>query len=103
MTAQQIPPLFLPHNGTDTSKEAADGARKFASDQSRRVLAYVTGKGADGATRDEISERTGIGIPAVCARVNELVAADILSATSIRRPTRSGKAAEVVVAKEFKP
>jgi hypothetical protein len=53
--------------------------------QRGRVLATVANS-ADGLTRQEISDLSGLGLPSVCARVNELLAQKAL----IEQPHLSG-------------
>ena len=58
--------------GSDTSREAAERARKFIGRQGLTVLAWFVARGAYGGTQREASEALGIGRPSVCARCHAL-------------------------------
>jgi len=95
----EVLPLFaerLPHNRTATSRAAAEGARPYAGRQAQQVLAAVRNE-PGGLTREEIAERTGIRLAAVCARVNALVRAG-LAVENGTRTTSGGRQAKVVLA-----
>ena len=62
-----------------------------------RIAAFVRGRGAIGATRDEISVELSIGLPTVCGRVRELFESELVYASGRRRPTRTGSMAVVMV------
>lgn len=86
-----------PHNGSATSKLAALSVEETAGPQGERVYAYIAASG--GATRDAIAEALSMGIPSVCARVAQLLAAGRLHETDETRPTRSGRQAKVLRAR----
>lgn len=62
-----------------------------------RIAAFICGRGAIGATRDEISVELSIGLPTVCGRVRELFESQLIYASDRRRPTRTGSMAVVMV------
>lgn len=89
-------PVSLPHNGTPTSRAAAESCEPQAGTDRRRVLDYVAGRGSEGATRDEIAAALQLKIQTVCGRVNDLVRQGNLRASEQTRPTESGRAAAVL-------
>lgn len=108
MTAQQIPPLFLPHNGTAPSIAAAKVAKHGASAQYARMLAIYRQRGASGMTDDEMAEyteRSGEPIKpdAIRPRRGALITDGLVVDSGTKRATRSGCMATVFVAKEYKP
>jgi len=94
-------PKPLPHNGTATSIAAADSqsTRKVQLDR-ERILAHVRNSG--GETRDQIEEATGMIGNTIRPRVKELLRAGKLVETTIQRPTRTGRGANVLVIGEGK-
>jgi hypothetical protein len=71
--------------------------------QRRRVLATVASS-ADGLTRQQISDLSGLGIPSVCARVNELLAQKALigqphpsGVGCVLRQNKSGRWASILI------
>jgi hypothetical protein len=81
-----------------TSREAADAIKPDASELRRRVLAYLRGRGEDGATDEEM--QTGIPMPANTERPRrcELVEMGSVVDSGRKRRTRSGRNAVVWVA-----
>ncbi len=59
----------LPHNGTETSRQAAELAEPGANTDCGRILAYLRQCGDRGATRDEIAAHLGMLIQTVTPRV----------------------------------
>jgi len=86
----------LPHNGTETSREAAksQSPKKTEADK-LRILAFVNGC-QDGATRDEIEVHLGMRVNTINPRVNELVAQGKLSDGPDKRLTRGNCKAGVL-------
>jgi hypothetical protein len=73
--AQEAPPApapeikpVTPHNGTETSREAAEMAEPRASSDCGRILAYLRTR-PDGATREEIAKALEMLIQTVTPRV----------------------------------
>lgn len=77
----EVPP-FQPYSAT--SRAAALDAATRTPGQRERILDYVRSRGADGATRREISDALGIEIGTVCGRVKPMLAAGELSVIGTR-------------------
>ena len=103
------PDARAPFNrGSETSREAADAAEPHLQRWERIVLAAVRRAGAQGATCDEVETETGLSHQTASARVNALKRPDRpggpeLFAAGRKRPTRSGRKAEVYVVAEHRP
>jgi hypothetical protein len=80
-----------------TSREAADAIKPDASELRRRVLAYLRGRGEDGATDEEM--QTGIPMVPNTQRPRrvELVEMGSVVDSGRKRRTRSGRNAVVWV------
>lgn len=89
----------LVHNGTETSKAAAESMVGAAEIQLRRILEFIRSKGEYGATRDEIVAALGIDIPSVCGRCDNLLRMKLIYETDVKRKTRKGRFAFVLRAK----
>lgn len=98
-----------PHNGTETSIEAAEKIQEDAHADRWRVLRYVVGCGDRGATREEIEHAltmTGNSVrPRVweCVEVEQVrrhfgVSTPLLAAPGHKRLTLSGAKAFVLLA-----
>ena len=61
-----------PHNGTETSEEAAHLIEGKLNQQCFTVLGVVAAAGPQGVTREEVCQRAGVVNQAVCARLNTL-------------------------------
>ncbi len=86
---------FLPHNGSETSKEAAAKAVSRAESDRETIFAAIVAAG--GLTRDEIEVVTEISGNTVRPRVVELVKAGrIEESTTEWRNTRLGCRAAVL-------
>lgn len=57
---------------SETSRAAAQRAKRFAPSQADRVLAWFRQQGSRGGTQKECDRALGIGRPSVAARVNGL-------------------------------
>ncbi|MFP4145884.1 MAG: hypothetical protein ACLFV3_12165 [Phycisphaeraceae bacterium] len=82
------PPIVgrVPHNGTETSREAAEQLERFGAETAcGRVLAAIAAAGERGLTNQEIAERLDMREGAVCGRTNQLAEARRIE---IRRPKR---------------
>jgi hypothetical protein len=93
-------PLFayVPHNGTDTSRAAAESMAPHVSEIERNVLDFVIDAGPRGATCDEAETLLEYTHQTASARLRGLVLKGLIRDSGARRPTRSGRAARVYVA-----
>ena len=99
MTRTDALPLFAreaPHNGTETSRDAAAAIREHLGRLECRVLVYIAGR-ADGATREEIGAALTMKGDTVRPRVAELVARKLVRENGETRRTTSGRRAAVLV------
>jgi hypothetical protein len=98
-----------PHNGTETSREAAESVVDTAEADRWRVLRFVASRGDYGATRQEIEAALSIGGDSVRPRVWECVEVEqvrrhfgvnepLLTAPGHKRKTASGRSAFVLLA-----
>ena len=63
----------LPYvHDSDTSREAAEQARKFVGPQGELVRAWFMARGAYGGTQREAAEALNLGRPSMCARCHAL-------------------------------
>lgn len=90
-------PLFNqpPSQRVDTSEAAAESMVPVAPTLRRRVLAYITAQGWEGATQDECAEALNLKTQTAVARVWELERAGLIYKTDRKRQTRSGRDARV--------
>jgi len=86
---------YVPHNGTDTSRAAADSMKPHVSDLEREVLQFV--KLCGGATCDEIEYGKGMAHQTASARIKGLADKGLVRDSGARRKTRSGRQARVYV------
>lgn len=63
----------------------------------RKVIAFVRSRGPQGATSDEIELALGLPHQTVSARITEAKAGGDLAPSGLRRLTRSGRSAAVLV------
>jgi hypothetical protein len=92
-----MPPA--PHNGTATSLAAA-----MALDPDWQAtqcgIVYAAIKARADATREELTEATGLPIQTICGRVDNLLKMGMVyEPEGVTRPTKSGRQAHVVRAK----
>lgn len=94
-----------PHVRHSSTSEAAAEAIKPKVGKLQAQILRVVRESADGLTRDEIEQITGLPHTTSSARVRELFLKGLLetrvnreTGISYRRPTRSGKMAEVCFA-----
>jgi hypothetical protein len=92
-----MPPA--PHNGTATSRAAA-----LALDPDWQAtqcgIVYAAIKARADATREELTEATGLPIQTICGRVDNLLKMEMIyEPAGLTRPTKSGRQAQVVRAK----
>ena len=88
---------------SETSHEAYASIVEHRNGLSRKVAAAIYECGGRGATREELSEITGLKIQTICARVWELYNVAAILEGPDKRPTRSGRRAFVLRAKCYKP
>lgn len=88
---------MLPTNGTETSAQAALSMEKAAPAIRERVLDFITARGMNGATADEVEAALCGRHQTISARVNELARAMAIVPLGNRK-TRSGRSAIVWVA-----
>jgi len=91
-------PLFMvtaPHNGTQTSKDAAADIREHASGLRARVLAFIASRGSYGATAQEIENALGMNGSTVRPRLVELRENGCVRDDLDTRKTASGRNAAV--------
>lgn len=94
---RDIAPPFQRHSAT--SKAAAEGVRPKAPSYRAGIVGFVKGRGAQGATNEEICEELGIKLQTVCPRVLELREMGELVDSGRTRETRSRRPAVVWVHK----
>ena len=92
------------HNGTETSKEAAETAKPKIRRGQMKVLRAVL-EAPEGLTRDQLSMITEMPTQTVCARANELIKlgelgpkTDSKTGKKLTRHTRTGSNAEILFA-----
>ena len=97
---EQLDLPYTPYQrGSDTSEGAAESIAPTASSLAGKVLALIRRQGEYGATRDEIEQRLGMLMQTVTARVRGLVLDGFIKDSGRRRLTRSGRKAEVLIAR----
>lgn len=84
---------------SETSRRAAKQAKAKAPTEREKVLAYFRKQGERGATDDECQQALGMDPSTQRPRRVELWRARLVVGTPVTRPTRSGRAAQVWVAK----
>lgn len=84
------------HNGTRTSREAAQQILPFADNQRRRILEYLRLHFISGATREEIQDALGMQGDSVRPRVRELLKDHLISESDRTARTKSGRFAQVL-------
>ncbi len=90
----KLPPK-LPHNGTTTSKLAADSMRCSAGAQQQRVLECLQQAGDAGLTDEEIQRALDLSGNSERPRRSKLVELGLVRNTGLMRKTNSGHAAVV--------
>lgn len=92
-----LPPK-TPHNGTPTSRIAAQQAKTFAASQQEQVFAFIKQAGEHGATDQEIQDALNIGESSERPRRVRLVELGRVADSRTMRMTRSECPAKVWVA-----
>lgn len=86
----------LPYvRGSDTSRAAAESMEHIAPTLRHKVYQAILGRGAHGATDDEVVHVIGLPHRTVTARRRELERMGAVYRTEVRRPTSSGRSAGV--------
>ena len=93
-----MPGRPAPHSGGDTSREAAGTVRADAGRLRQAVLAFILGRGADGATDAEIQAALSLAGDTERPRRWELQRASLIADSGQRRRTRTGRKAVVWIA-----
>ncbi len=91
----------LPHNGTDTSRDAAESIAPVVNELARGVYDFIKSRGPFGATDEE--QQMNLGIPGNTQRPrrNRLEAAGLIRRSGDKRATASGRMAHVWVASDL--
>lgn len=87
----------VPHNGTETSKQAAQKAKHRASSDASMILALIAARGDMGLTCDEVITATGLEHQTASARVSGLAKQDLIRDSGLKRKTRKNCNAVVYV------
>lgn len=90
MLSETLP--YVPHSATS---KAAAGSLKGKAQVIREYVLHTIERNPDGLTCDEVEVITGLTHQTASARIVELREAGKLVATSMKRPTRSGRNAVV--------
>lgn len=83
------------HGGNQESVDANYSIEDKKAKLRSMVLAYVKAQG--GATSDEVEQGLGLSHQTVSARMTELKVMGLLQPSGVKRPTRSGRKAMVLV------
>ena len=89
---------FPPSGSSDTSRAAAESLPSRGADLRARVLGYIVGRGADGATCWEVERALAFIHQTASPRIWELRLAGRVADSGQRRITGSGRQAVVWVA-----
>lgn len=89
------------HNGSETSRAAAERVDTAAISLRARVHAWLIQRGVAGGTHEEIAAGTGIRLDTVKARVHELGTTGDVRGLDATRPTSTGSPAMVFVSSEW--
>jgi len=83
----------------DTSKQAFDSMGPNFPNLNEKVYSFIAGKGAEGATCDEIEVALQLRHQTASSRITHLTFIERLIRTETRRLTRSGRRAGVYIVK----
>lgn len=89
------------HKGNQESTEANKKVQPTKEQTRREVLAFIIGRGKQGATADEIAAAFECTHNHVAPRISELKLKGQVVPSGERRKTRSGCSAAVLVGREF--
>lgn len=99
---QPMSPIHVPADqGKQSRDETYREVRETHDRQRQTWLMRIIAAGRRGVTLDELSARHNVPASAFSGRVTELKDAGLVVRTGERRPTRAGKSAAVIVAKQF--
>jgi hypothetical protein len=87
------------HGGNPESIEAHESIKDYKQRVRLAIYAVARRRGSTGITADEVSAEWGSSHNHVAPRMTELKAAGLLVPTQIRRKTRAGRWARVLVIK----
>jgi hypothetical protein len=90
-----IPMLPPPHNGTDTSADAAESVANLTGELRIKIFDWLVTKGDLGATSDEAEVALGLSHQTCSPRILELRKANMVVDSGLRRLTRGGRKAKV--------
>ena len=105
-------PLFntpvAPHNGTETSRDAAESIKPHVNTLAAKVLHCIAGM-PGGLTCEQVEQITGLKHQTASARIRDLATCEppliVIGVDQdgnvIRRPTSSGRTARVYLATEW--
>ena len=88
---------WVPHNGTDTSRAAAESMVPHVAGMEKDILGLIRLRGRGGCTCDEMECLTQIPHQTASARIKGLADKGLIKDSGARRKTRSGRAARVYV------
>lgn len=88
------------HKGNAESIEAFESTKETSSRKRLEVLKFVEARGDAGATVDEIAAGLPMPLQTVSGRASELKAIGRLIDSGLRRKTRNGRNAAVLIRKE---
>ena len=86
-----------PHNGSETSRAAANSLTTVVSGMRAAVLDHIRACGDHGATADEIQSELDMRVQTCSARCNELRRAGLIFRDGRKRRTESGRTAFVYI------
>ncbi len=92
-----------PHNGTVTSKRAAEAIKPSAAAARLVVYEAISAAGIHGLTREQIEEVTGIKGDTVRPRCDDLLTANIIEEAGEVRVLKSGRYGKVLTVVGVKP
>jgi Fic family protein len=100
LTQTDLFDLPVPHNRTETSREAAQEIKTKIGRYQQMVLDHLR-MAENGLTRDELALLSGLATATICGRCNELLNLGLIEPRyegfeKVKRKTRSGKNAEVL-------
>lgn len=95
--------MAVPHNGTDTSKAAAESMEPHLGRLQQLIHDYYDSRRWYGATCDEAEAALEMRHQTCSARVKELRDKGLLVDSGERRKTRSHRSAAVYVLKQYAP
>ena len=92
----QLDFLTAPHNGSPTSRAAAEQIEPTAHTLRAKVLEFIRSQDHHGATRQEIEAALQISGDTIRPRCKELLAMGLIRETTRTRPTVAGRSAVVL-------